>query len=144
MPRSDVRFLFDEDLPHVVARALRELGFNTSHVGSKPDKAPVRGSIDEVVLGHARSTGQIVVTSNHDMILLCAEQGESVVWIDPRGKQYRRSEMVVLCFKGSEDWERRLGNADAATSSPGTSAQSADCPNGAHESRALSATTSSS
>ena len=96
----------------MVARALRELGFNTSHVGSKPDKAPVRGSIDEVVLGHARSTGQIVVTSNHDMILLCAEQGESVVWIDPRGKQYRRSEMVVLCFKGSEDWERRLGNAD--------------------------------
>ncbi len=96
----------------MVARALRELKFNTSHVGHETDKAPIRGSTDEVVLGHARSTGQTVVTSNHDMILLCAEQNESVIWIDPRGKQYRRSEMVVLCFKGIEDWERRLGDSD--------------------------------
>lgn len=104
MARPRIRLLFDEDQPPVVARALRELSFNTSHVGSDRDGTPAKGSTDPIVLGHAKSTGQVVVTSNHDMILLCVEQGESVVWIDPRGKQYRRSEMVVLCFRGIEDW----------------------------------------
>ncbi len=56
------------------------LGYNTSYVGHPEDGSPARGSSDEDVLSHAKATGQVVVTSNHDMILLCAEQQESVVW----------------------------------------------------------------
>lgn len=54
-----------------------------------------------------------MVTSNHDMILLCAEQNESVIWIDPRGRQFRRAELVPLVFTRVEEWRRLLSDADA-------------------------------
>lgn len=100
--------LFDELLPWRAATALRELGVNASHVGHASDKAPPRGSPDEVVLDYARATNQVVVTSNHDMVMLCAEQGEPVIWIDPRGRQFRRNELVPLIFLGIEEWQRLL------------------------------------
>lgn len=108
-----MRLLFDEQLSWRVARALRELGINASHVGHEDDAAPPRGSGDRVVLDHARKTNQIIVTSNHDMILLCAEEGESVIWIDPRGRQLRRAEFVSLAFNRVEEWEHILAAADA-------------------------------
>ena len=43
--------------------------------------APARGAGDADVLDHARKTNQVVVTSNHDMILLCAEENESESWL---------------------------------------------------------------
>lgn len=91
--------------------ALRLLGYNASWVGNDADGAPARGSSDEDVLDHAKRTGQVVVTSNHDMILLCAEQEESVVWLDPRGRQFKRDEMVVLVFRTAADWESLLDEA---------------------------------
>ena len=94
-----------------MARALRELGFNTSHVGNQVDQSPLRGSLDEEVLAHAKQHGQTVVTSNHDMILLCHEQSESVVWIDPRGRQFTVDDLALVAFKGIADWERRLNSA---------------------------------
>ena len=96
--KPTTRLLFDELLPWRVASALRELGYKTSYVGSQGDSAPPRGSSDIDVLEHARSTGQVVVTSNHDLIILCAEEGESVLWIDPRGRQFTRDELAGLLF----------------------------------------------
>lgn len=92
--------------------ALRILGYNSSYVGNEADGSPDRGSSDEIVLGHARATGQVVVTSNHDMILLCAEQRESVIWLDPRGRKISRDEMAVLVFKAAAAWEALLADAD--------------------------------
>ena len=110
--RPSQRFLFDELLPWRVARALHELGFNTSHVGHEGHGAPSRGSSDEAVLEHAVKTNQVVVTSNHDMIMLCAERGQSVVWLDPRGRQLRHDETVVLAFSGLAEWARLLHEAE--------------------------------
>jgi predicted nuclease of predicted toxin-antitoxin system len=93
--------LFDELLPPAVPEVL---GYNASWVGNDADGAPDRGSSDEDVLYHAKRTGQVVVTSNHDMILLCAEQEESVIWLDPRGRQFKRDEIVVLVFRTAADW----------------------------------------
>ncbi|MDF1596281.1 MAG: DUF5615 family PIN-like protein [Acidimicrobiia bacterium] len=103
-----IRLFFDEQLPWRVPAALRVLGYNASWVGHDDDGSPVRGSSDEDVLSHARNTGQVVVTSNHDMILLCAEQEESVIWLDPRGRQFKRDEMVVLVFRTAAEWESLL------------------------------------
>lgn len=91
---------------------MRELGIRASHVGHEDDKAPARGSGDAVVLDHAKKTNQVVVTSNHDMILLCAEENESVIWIDPRGRQFKRTEFVPLVFGRVDEWQELLANAD--------------------------------
>jgi predicted nuclease of predicted toxin-antitoxin system len=104
--------LFDELLSWRVARALRELGIRASHVGHETDQAPPRGSDDAVVLAHARATNQVVVTSNHDMIILCAEENEAVIWIDPRGRQLKRTEFVPLVFSRVEEWQELLAGAD--------------------------------
>lgn len=90
---------------------MRELGIRASHVGHEGDKAPARGSGDAAVLDHARKTNQVVVTSNHDMILLCAEENESVIWIDPRGRQFKRTEFIPLVFTRIEEWQAMLANA---------------------------------
>ena len=103
--------LFDELLPPVVPEALRVLGYNASWVGNDNDGAPARGSSDAGVLAHAKKTGQVVVTSNHDMILLCAEQAEPVIWLDPRGRQFTRDDLVVLVFRTAETWESLLAAA---------------------------------
>ena len=63
------------------------------------------------MLTEAKRTGQVVVTSNHDMILLCHEQQESVVWIDPRGKQFSADDLALVAFKGIAEWERLLNVA---------------------------------
>ena len=78
------------------------------------DDAPPlpRGSLDEDVLDHARLTNQIVVTSDLGMILLCTQADQSVIWIDPRGRQLRRADTVLLVFKHIHDWEERVEDAD--------------------------------
>lgn len=45
------------------------------------------------------------------MILLCAEENESVIWIDPRGRQFKRTEFVPLVFNRVEAWQALLANA---------------------------------
>jgi len=103
--------LYDELLPWRVAEALRALEYRVSFVGG--EEQPPRGSTDEDVLDHARKTNQVVVTSNHDMIMLCAEVGESVIWLDPRGRQLRSEEHVVLAFTNIAQWQELLLQADA-------------------------------
>lgn len=106
--------LFDELLPWRVAAALRILEFKVSHVGMEEEgtTAPPRGSSDEEVLQHARRRNQFVVTSDLGMILLCTQAGQSVIWIDPRARQLRREETVLLVFKQIHDWEEHLRQAD--------------------------------
>lgn len=108
-PRS--RLLFDENLPWRVASALRELDYYASYVGNERDGAPPRGSTDQTVINHARTTNQVVVTSNHDMILLCLELRQSVIWLDPRGRKFTRDELVVLVFRAAHEWEDLLRSA---------------------------------
>lgn len=81
-----------------------------SHVGA--DQQPPKGSDDEVVLRHAQRTNQVIVTQNHDMIVLCADEGESVVWLDPRDKDLSREAMVILCFSQITGWQELLDAAD--------------------------------
>ena len=102
--------MYDELLPWRVAEALRALEYHVSYVGA--DQQPPRGSPDEEVLDHARRTNQVIVTSNHDMIMLCAEVGESVIWLDPRGRQLRREEHVVLAFTNIAEWQEMLTAGD--------------------------------
>ena len=109
--RPRVRLLFDENLPWRVAGALRQLGYRASYVGHESDGAPMRGSSDRVILDHARASNQVVVTSNHDMILLCLEEGRSVIWLDPRGRHITWEEMVVLVFRAAREWDRMLARA---------------------------------
>ena len=94
-----------------MASALRELGYNVSYVGHEGDGAPSRGSSDETIIDYARTTNQVVVTSNHDMILLCLEQPQPVIWLDPHGRQITRDELVVLVFRAAREWELMLQSA---------------------------------
>lgn len=110
--RPTIRLLFDEQLPARVARALRELGFNVSHVGHEEDKAPPLGSSDEAILDHATKTNQVVVTNNHDMIMLAAERYVSVLWVDPRSRQFTLDELALLCFQRIAEWQREFDRAD--------------------------------
>ena len=87
-PSARTRLLWDEQLSAKVPQALRVLGFFTSHVGHEGDDAPARGSTDREVIEHAQQTNQIIVTSNHDMMLICEEAGQRFVWLAPRGGQY--------------------------------------------------------
>ena len=110
--RLSIRLLFDENLPWKVAAALEILDFRATYVGNQHHaNVPSRGSSDDEVLAYAQKANQVVVTSNHDMILLCAERQQSVFWIDPRGRQFRREELVLLVFKNISDWESRLREA---------------------------------
>ena len=111
--RAETRLLFDENLSWRVASALRELEFSVSYVGDKSASpvSPHRGSADEVVLNYAGKANQIIVTSNLDMILLCVERRQAVIWIDPWGRQFRREDLVLLVFRNINDWTERLGGA---------------------------------
>jgi predicted nuclease of predicted toxin-antitoxin system len=99
--------LWDELLSPKVPQALRVLGFATTHVGSD-DEVPARGSSDRMVLAFAQQANEIIVTSNHDMMLICAEVGQRFVWLDPRGRHYSRVEQVLLVFSQIERWEELL------------------------------------
>lgn len=112
--RPTTRLLFDENLPWRVAAALRILEYQVSYIGddTASPPSPSRGSSDEAVLNHAENANQLIVTSNLDMILLCVERGQSMIWIDPRGEHLRRAELVLVVFKGIDDWSERLAAAD--------------------------------
>jgi hypothetical protein len=45
------------------------------------------------------------------MIILCAEENESVIWIDPRGRQLKRTELVPLVLGRVEERQELLAAA---------------------------------
>lgn len=93
-----------------VARALAALEFHAYHVGGEGQ--PPFGSEDEVVLEHAHRCNQIIVTNNYDLIMLCAEHNESVLWLDPRGPDLTLREIVLRCFEGVEVWQQLFEAAE--------------------------------
>ncbi len=107
--RPQLRLLYDEDVSPKVAKALRALDFQVHHVGEEGQ--PPKNASDEEVLSFAQKTNQIVVTKNHDMIMLCAEQGASVVWLDPHGRHLRLDEQASMAFHGIVDWCADLAGA---------------------------------
>jgi predicted nuclease of predicted toxin-antitoxin system len=107
-PRTRLRLLFDELSSSKVAKALKALGLQVERVGWKDQ--PPRGSDDAVVLEHARKCNQVVVTSNHDFIVLLCDQGESFVWLDGRGTSLTFYETVLRAFTQLEQWDREITN----------------------------------
>jgi len=107
---SSIRLIWDENLAPKVPRALRELGLKTSHVGHKVDGSPDRGSSDSEIIDYSLRTNQIIVTSNHDMMLLCAEAGQRFVWLDPRGNHLGGIEQTLLVLRQVREWESILNS----------------------------------
>lgn len=107
--RPQQRLLYDEDISPKVARALAALDFRVSHVDGLDQ--PPKNSLDEDVLAHAIKTNQVVVTSNHDMVMLCAERGASVIWLDPHRRHLRLDEQADLAFRGVVTWCELLAGA---------------------------------
>lgn len=70
---------------------------------------PAKGSTDAGVIAYAQQTNQVIVTSNHDMMLLCDEAGQRFVWVDPRGRKFTSDQQVLLCFTQIRKWEEILG-----------------------------------
>ena len=60
------------------------------------------------MIAFAQKTNQVIVTSNHDMMLLCDEATQRFIWIDPRGRPLRQEEQVLLCFRQIRRWEEIL------------------------------------
>lgn len=115
--RIRTRLLFDENLPWRVASSLQALQFEVSYVGDGKANppSPRRGSTDQDVLERASAVNQVIVSSNWDMVLLCIEANQSVVWIDPHGRYFQREELAVLALKGIRDWSHRLEGSDGET-----------------------------
>ena len=109
MPRPTIRLLFDELASPRVAKALYALGLHVHHVGGKDQ--PPKGSDDAAVLAAAQRTNQTIVTNNHDMIVLCAETGESVIWLDPRDKDLSLAALTVMAFTHIGEWQNMLADA---------------------------------
>lgn len=106
MPRRSgrplLRLLYDEDVSPKVARALSALDFRVDHVGGPGQ--PAKNAPDDEVLTHATKCQQVMVTSNHDMIMLCAERGASVIWLDPHRRHLRVDEQAAMAFAGIVEW----------------------------------------
>ena len=86
--------------------ALAEVG--VAH-GGVSWRDPYRGSADDDIVTFERRTNQVIVTSNHDMMLICEQSGQRFVWIDPHGRKLSQREQVLLCLTQIEQWEAILG-----------------------------------
>ena len=113
LPQPRVRLLWDELLSPLVPKVLAVLGFRATYVGSDAGSPvpPPKGESDEVIVDFAQRTNQVIVTSNHDMMLICEQEGQRFVWLDPRGRQLSQREQVVLCLTQIEQWEDILNRS---------------------------------
>ena len=106
--RPRIRLIWDELLARPVPNALRVLGFNVTWVGADDTGVPAKGSADSAVIDFAQRSGQVIVTSNHDMMTLCHQSGQRFVWIDPRGRKLDGDAQVLLVFQQIARWEQTL------------------------------------
>lgn len=91
-----------------VAKALRALGLRVTWIGSTDDGVPAKGSSDAEVIDFALGANQVIVTKNHDMMMLCHEAGQRFVWLDPYGRKHEREEQVVIVFSQIRQWQQIL------------------------------------
>lgn len=107
MPRPRLRLLIDENLSPRIARALAQLGFDVEAV--QDCEALGKSASDVDVLAYAAQHRRVIVTINFDMVLICAEARQRVIWIDPKRKRsLTYEEMVVRLFQGVSVWEPLL------------------------------------
>lgn len=105
MARPRLRLLIDENLSPRIARALVALGYNVEAVHDAADLGVA--TPDDRILEIAKQRNQVIVTLNLDMVLICIEAEESVIWVDPKRKKgLTYEEMVVRFFEGVPRWER--------------------------------------
>jgi predicted nuclease of predicted toxin-antitoxin system len=108
--RPQLRLLIDENLSPRIARALHELGYRVEAVHDAEGLGAGDGVPDEKVLEIAKQRKQVIVTINLDMVLICIEAGEPVIWIDPRRRRsLTYAEMVIRFFEGVPKWEHLVG-----------------------------------
>jgi predicted nuclease of predicted toxin-antitoxin system len=88
---------------------LRSVAHRSSH-----RSPPAEGSTDDEIVEHALHGGYIIVTSNHDMMQLCAEAGQRFVWLDPRSRQLTRAKQLLLILEQIDRWQQIL-ETDATT-----------------------------
>ncbi len=69
---------------------------------------PPQGSTDAEIVQFALRTNQVIVTSNHDMMLICEQEGQRFVWLDPRGRQLSQRQQVLICLTQIEEWKEIL------------------------------------
>ncbi len=97
--------MIDENLSPRIARALGALGYNVEAVHDAADLGVA--TPDDRILEIAKQRNQVIVTLNLDMVLICIEAEESVIWVDPKRKKgLTYEEMVVRFFEGVPRWER--------------------------------------
>lgn len=105
MARPRLRLLIDENLSPRIARALHALGYHVEAVHDAPNLGVA--TADQRILEVAKERNQVIVTVNLDMVLICVEAEESVIWVDPKRKKgLTYEEMVVRFFEGVPLWER--------------------------------------
>lgn len=112
--RPTLRILFDELVSPKIARALAILDINASYIGSSVGSPvpPPKSSTDEEVLNFAAKTNQVVVSNNHDLIVMAAERQQPVIWVDPCGRQLHLEQWVALCFRDIRKWDHFYGKRD--------------------------------
>lgn len=107
-----VRLLWDELLSPRVAQALRILGYPVSHVGHATDNQPNRGASDSEIVEHSKRTNTVIVTSNYDMMQICAEASQRFVWLDPGRRPLTRAKQLLVVLQQIDEWERILASDD--------------------------------
>lgn len=101
-----LRLLFDENVSPAVAAALAALNVNAFAVGTPP--APDKGSTDLDLIAWAVKTNCVIVTYNHDMMLMAHTQRARFVWLDHRNRSMSRFEQARLVLSQIEAWQLLL------------------------------------
>lgn len=104
--KATLRLLFDENVSPSVAAALEALGLKTFAVGVPP--APDKGSTDPELIAWAIKRSCVIVTYNHDMMLMAHAQGAQFVWLDHRNRSMSRFEQARLVLSQIEAWQLLL------------------------------------
>jgi len=103
-----VRWLLDEQLSPRLAGALRALSVPAARLGDDDELAV--GADDADVIAHCLRTARVVVSSSSDMVIMCAEEGQRVVWLDPWSREFTRDEQVVTLITHLQEIERLLAD----------------------------------
>lgn len=103
-PRTSPRLIFDEQLSKRVAAALKELGAPVTAVGLPG--APPKGTTDTRLIEWSVQQHRLIVTDNHDLMMIAPGLGGRFIWLDPRGKKYSLLETVHVVFRQLEAWTK--------------------------------------
>jgi predicted nuclease of predicted toxin-antitoxin system len=101
-----LRVLFDEQVSTSVAKALKHLEKDVTHVGA--DKQLAKGSSDREVAESAKQQRRVLVTFNFDMVLAACEIGVRFIWFDQRKRSPTLLETALIFLRQWETWEAKM------------------------------------